>query len=37
MLGEKGESVYSGAIGDDDFAQTLKDEVAKGHRVELFF
>lgn len=37
MLGEKGESVYSGAIGDDDFAQTLKDEVAKAKVTGCFY
>ena len=29
MLGNKGGAMYSGAIGEDDFATTLKEQVSK--------
>jgi len=37
MLGESGGAVYSGAIGEDDFAETLKEQVAKCKLETSFF
>jgi adenosine kinase len=37
MLNESGGAVYSGAIGEDDFAETLKEQVAKCKLETSFF
>jgi len=37
MLGEKGSAVYSGAIGEDDFAVTLRAQCEKAKVETLFY
>ena len=31
MMGDRGETVYSGAIGKDEFGEELKSQVQKVH------
>merc|ERR1712110_1057139 len=37
MMGEKGQAVYAGAIGEDDFGKTLEDQVKKAGVEACFF
>jgi len=37
LLGDKGKTVYSGAIGDDDFAKTLVNKVKEAGIEPLFY
>lgn len=37
MLGNKGNTIYSGAVGEDDFSKTLMDKVNEAGIEPLFY